>query len=149
MAHQAAREMAEKFVGEPKEEPYTKFILYTEPVTTQNVYYAMGADQYDLVIPQGELSAILRQMPFALSHLAFHGVDEDGSIFVEFSQKGPWKECTTEMFGNVLIFEDIHIKKIDNFEACERAEQYRYVMEEIIKDAINASKKKRKKKPKA
>jgi hypothetical protein len=143
MAHQAAKEMAEKFVGEPvnRDEPYSRYILYTEPVTDTMVYYAMGADNYDLVIPRGVLSSILMHIPWSLKHLSFHGVDETGSIFVEFSQLGPWRERTTETFGDVLIFDDVHPKKIDNLEACERIEVYRSTMEEIIKDAINAAKK--------
>lgn len=148
MAHEAAKAMAEQFVGEPKAEPYSNFELFVEPVTGENVYHARGneIDEYDLIIPQGILSAVLRRMPFALQHMAFNGQDKDGGIFIEFSQKGEWTEATTKTFGNALIFKDVWPKKIDNFEACERIEVYRVIMEQIVRDAVNASKKANKKK---
>lgn len=139
--HMAAKTIAEQFIGEVQDEPYTDYKVFTEPVTGENVYHARGADEYDLVIPHGVLSAVFRRMPWALQHFAFNGVEDNSGIFIEFSQKGEWRDVKTSHWGEAMIFKDVWPKEISNFDACERVEEYRIIIEQFVKDAVSAEKK--------
>lgn len=148
MAHKAVKAVAEQFMGEVPDEKYSTRVPFTELVTGEKVYLCRGFDSYDLIIQHGVLSSILREMPWILSKIVFNGNNEYDGICIEFTQKGPWHDATAKPIGNCMVFEEVWSKHIDNLEACERVEEYRFIFEEIIKDYNAQKETNKKKKPK-
>ena len=139
--HIAAKQVAEKFVGEAQETKYNHYTRFVEPITQDPVYYARGDYEYDLVIPLGVLSNILQRRPWLWGRLIFVGTNENGAVFSAFNVKGPWNPDCDKFFGNSVIFQDVWPIEVKNLDACERIDLYRPIFEQVIKDILDEQEK--------